>query len=159
MVKIGSTLSKEFSEIFKSIEFMGRRPNIKEFNPKDLGTFGTSFILLDGKPGLYYYDGELLAYSIASTKSVRLPHNTKAKIDNSIKISFQKLDNLRALDHNVVFYTYFDAWNEELAIKASARVRSIMNKCKYHASDWKSFCNYFYSERDKISDSWFRDDF
>ena len=130
---VGSVLSPKFREIFNSFKDKLQDDaklvkDIEEFDPRQPDTFGQSFLLFDGKPGLFVYNRYMLAFT-SIIRSATTPPKYCLIFTHSFEFHYDK--------RGKVFSYYYDrdkiahfAWDERLANLSSNFARNAISQYK-----------------------------
>ena len=159
-IQIGSTCSSKFQDICRKIKFMPAIPpnpkSIQMFDPLKDKTKGNEFTfrLLDGKPGIYYYDGRFLVYSYTIVYYTH--YKGKENWLYTIMCRTCYLSAGKELRNRLLAYVNFmDGFpieeNSSIALKGSAFVRNAVSQIPRHNEYWDSLKSYVESVRNKAS--------
>ena len=147
-IQIGSTCSSKFQDICRKIKFETSFRTSKllsgrflMFDPLEKQVLGNQFTfrLLDGKPGIFYYDGKFLVfpYTIVDCIDDRNPTNWVYTI--MCRASYLS-DNIEYKTDSRPFVNFVDGFpiqnKLDIALKGSAFVRSTISQMQKSKKDF-----------------------
>ena len=158
---VGSANSAKFWEIFNGITFQpnneSRHAVMKDFNPWLNSQDEQTVILLDGKPGLFYYDENVFAFVFSYIRNEkRRAGGWNREMSIYLSVTSRREDN-NAFSGGVATICSLKNPEANVCKAVSAFARSALSAVKNHVSDLEAIRKYVYSVDRKsrsFSDWW-----
>ena len=130
---VGSISSPKFREILNS--FKDRLQDdarlvrsIEELDPRKSSMSGEFFILFDGKPGLFFYDGNRFIFTSAACSGGTKYGNILFVHEFNL---YHKKDVVSSYSYDRESLASFDSWDDKTAALVSSFARNFISKCKF----------------------------
>ena len=160
---LGSTCSNEFQSIyykhdikFGKTDTVPNLKSIKLFNPKQEKPSKKEFslMLLDSKPGIFYYNGKYLIFPYSIVDFIRYNDRKKYQYNIMCVICHLTYNYSKGTTFATAapFADFLD-WDEEKAKKSSAFTRTLISQMKCYADkDWNTLYEFLKSKWHRAKD-------